>query len=91
MGLFLRPLGEGDDPGGDLDDEDDEADSEDEEQATQLTGVAVVRGGRWRARSRCTSRNSTGSGSMYSAMMSAALALNDQSLRGHIAFRAEMA
>jgi hypothetical protein len=28
---------------------------------------------------------------MYSAMMSAALALNDQSLRGHIAFRAALA
>jgi len=45
MGLILRPLGKGDDPGGDLDDEDDEADSEDEEQSTQLKGVAVVGGG----------------------------------------------
>ena len=45
MGLILRPLGKGDDPGGDLDDEDDEAESEDEKQSTQLKGVAVVGGG----------------------------------------------
>src|SRR3954462_7911361 len=84
MALILRPFRQCDQPSGDLDHQHHEPDPEHQEQQSELPGVCVVRRrSGCSARSRSTSGNSIASGSMYSAMISAALALKDQSLLGH--------
>src|SRR4051794_40664446 len=83
IALILRPFRQCDQPSGDLDYQHHEPDPEHQEQQSELPGVASYAADRCSARSRSTSGNSIASGSMYSAMISAALALNDQSLLGH--------
>src|SRR3954452_15651037 len=83
MALILRPFRQCDEPSGDLDHQHHEPDPEHQEQQSELPGVCVVRRRSVQREIALNERNSIASGSMYSAMISAALALKDQSLLGH--------
>jgi hypothetical protein len=83
MALILPPFRQSDDPGGDLENQHDEADPEHQEQPPKLPSVGVRRGGSVQRKISLDEREFDGFWLMYSAMISDALALKDQSLLGH--------